>query len=1617
MSRRARFIRNIAIGLAAFLAGVAIVTVEVVKTDWFRDFVKRKIVTAAEEGTGGHVEIGAFLLDPMHLRAVVTDFVIHGYEPPGSEPYLSVRRAQVNIRIFTSLKHVWDIAYLGLDSPQANIIVFPDGSTNVPTPKTKSTSKETPLETMVDLAVGHLELTNGLLTFNSQQQPPLNLQANNLRVQLAYNNLKRSYQGQISLAPLYVASGRNSPVNFTITLPLTLHRDRIDFQNARISSARSEILINGSLENLRNPRTSAHLNGHLALADLKNAANLPLALNARNAPAFLNLDANATVADNTIQVTGLRLTIGRSNIEASGKLKDAAGNGSLAFKVQLALGELARLAGLAGQPEGTVALNGTARLNMSDNYEVAGNLQARDLSFQQGGTRIGNINLFSAMHMNPHRLDLQGLRLAAFGAEVAANASLEDFARFQVDGNLRHLDLRTATRSLGQNLPYDGIVSGPISAKGDLKAPGTKAIEAHARISIASGQHGIPVSGRVNAAYDGETDNIDVRDSFIALPHTRLDLSGSLGSRLNIALTSGDLHDLLAAASPSGPPPIALAGGQLKFTAVVTGRLTSPDISGRLAVNRFQVETRQFDALAMDLKASSSSAAVSNGNLSRGSMQTQFSASVGLRDWKATSNGPLSVQGSIRSGDLADVMALLGEPSAGYSGALVANANATGTIGNPRGTVSVQIASGTIQNEPFDNLQLRVNLADQLVTIPAASISAGAARINLTADFRHPRDTFASGQLHAHVQSNQVDLTRLRTVQKLQPNTAGQVQIDADFTADLSRTRSGGDNQIEFLPSRVNADISARGLRFEGQNYGDFSATARTGAQTVNYNVSWDFAGSNLRVNGNTQLKPGYPTTANANIAHLPVERVLALAKQDIPAKGNLSGTAHFIGTIDNPEGGIDLDLASAVVYDEPLDRVRARITYTKKSIDVPQFEIVSGPSRLELTARYDHAPQNLQAGDVQFRVNSNRLDLTRIRRIQAIRSGMGGTLQITASGAGTVSETGQHVAFRDLNVEVSAKGIAAQGKTFGDLTLTAHTTGSRLNFALDSDLASAALHGSGTAQLNGDYPLTAKLTFDNVAWTRIQALLGQGGSAALGFETVAAGQVEVNGPLTKANDLRGLLQLTRVQLQTTPQPGAAANHAVIQNQGPITATLDNGVVRLQSLHLTGPQTDLQAAGTFALQTQAVNVTLKANSNLGMLQQFSPDVLSTGDIALSTTLRGTTARPLINGRLELHNASVNYAEIPTGITNANGVVQFNGNSAAVQNLTAEVGGGKLTLGGFVAYGDVPRFGLRANATNVRVRLQQSASVLADANIQLTGRTQASMVAGTVTINQITYAPTSDVGSILARAAPPVQNAREPSPLLDNMKLDMQVRTSPSLAVQAAMAQNLQLDANLQIRGTASQPGVLGRISITQGQLLFFSSTYTVNSGTVSFYNPIRIEPVLNLSLETQAKGVDVVLKVTGPIDNMKLSYTSDPPLQFQEIVNLLATGKTPTSDPNILVNQPSQPPQTFEQMGESAIMSKALADPVASRLQRVFGVSQLSIDPTFTAGSGLPQAQLTLQQRISSNMTFTYVTALNDPNTQIIRVEWAVNPQWSTIAGRDQNGVVSLRFLYKKEFR
>jgi translocation and assembly module TamB len=500
---------------------------------------------------------------------------------------------------------------------------------------------------------------------------------------------------------------------------------------------------------------------------------------------------------------------------------------------------------------------------------------------------------------------------------------------------------------------------------------------------------------------------------------------------------------------------------------------------------------------------------------------------------------------------------------------------------------------------------------------------------------------------------------------------------------------------------------------------------------------------------------------------------------------------------------------------------------------------------------------------------------------------------------------------------------------------------------------------------------------------------------------------------------LRGRIELTRLQANTIAAPGRNVTPIVIRNEGPVVVALDKSVLNVESAHLTGPQTDIRITGAAPLQAKApMNVSVNASTNLSILQQMSRTIYADGAVMINAAVRGTLTDPLVNGRMELKNASFNVIDMPNGLSNANGTIVFNGNSANIQSLTAESGGGKVNLGGFVGFGGgTLTYNVRANANDVRVRYPEGASINTSANVTLTGTSERSVLGGTVMLQQIGFSPRQDFGSMLSRTSAPVKVPRAPSGPLTGMRLDVRIRTAPSASVQTSLAQNLQADADLHLRGTLANPGMTGRVNISEGELVFFGTKYEVNQGSISFFNPNAVQPVLNIDLQTIAKGVEVVLTVSGPIENMKLTYRSDPPLQFQELVALLASGKTPTSDPTLLANSPAVPPQSFQQMGQSALVSQAIANPVSNRLQRVFGVSRLKIDPSFTSGSELPQARLTLQQQVTSNVTFTYITNLTQANAQIIRVEWAMNDQWSAIATREENGRFGVDFFYKKKFR
>ena len=58
---------------------------------------------------------------------------------------------------------------------------------------------------------------------------------------------------------------------------------------------------------------------------------------------------------------------------------------------------------------------------------------------------------------------------------------------------------------------------------GDLSAAGHTGLRAEAQLSVFPGSQGVPVSGKIQATYEGAGDTVRMGPSYIEFPHSRLD--------------------------------------------------------------------------------------------------------------------------------------------------------------------------------------------------------------------------------------------------------------------------------------------------------------------------------------------------------------------------------------------------------------------------------------------------------------------------------------------------------------------------------------------------------------------------------------------------------------------------------------------------------------------------------------------------------------------------------------------------------------------------------------------------------------------------------------------------------------------------------------------------------------------------------------------------------------------------------------------------------------------------------------------------------------------------------------------------------------------------------------
>ena len=752
-------------------------------------------------------------------------------------------------------------------------------------------------------------------------------------------------------------------------------------------------------------------------------------------------------------------------------------------------------------------------------------------------------------------------------------------------------------------------------------------------------------------------------------------------------------------------------------------------------------------------------------------------------------------------------------------------------------------------------------------------------------------------------------------------------------------------------------------------------------------------------------------TLRNGDLAKLAAE-----AGKNWPVEGAVSGALKLDGTWGNPSIVADAHATKVTAWGEQVAKASVEARCAAGLIEVLRGEADAGGGHLSFTGAW-------RRSTVEFRIKGTKLSLGHVARLREMVGNAGGSAEVDAAGTARVDH--DRIELETLRGSLAVTNVSVNGELLGGVTAGAETVDSTLKVSAEARLPDATLKAEGEWKLEGDYSGRAQLTASPISLATVdRAVTAVRGEPAhsLPFVGSVSGSATMTGPLADPNQLRGEVRLEQIRVAPNPavqsRAGAAPPEITLTNAAPVIFDVSKTGADIREARFTAIDTELSARGRIGFgDRNPCDASVTGSINLRILRLFNSDLLASGHANARATIRGSLDNPQLSGRLELQNASLYLADLPNGVDKTNGVIVFDRNRATIQRLTAESGGGRVSFTGFVGFaGPVLTYRVAARAEAVRYRSSQGASITMDATLDLTGTSETSLASGNVTVVRAAFNPSTDIGSLLAQAAKPVATPPQPSEYFRGLRFDIHVDTAQHLDVQTSLARNLQGQADLHITGTPQHPVVLGNISVSEGSVEFFGNRYTINRGEVHFYNPLEIEPVVDLDLETHERGITVDIILNGPLDRLSLSYRSDPPLKSEQIVALLAVGRSPNA-PGALASTQATGQTALLESGSNALLQQALTAPVTGRLERFFGVSHIRLDPQLTDITTVPQARLSVEQQISKDVTLTYTTNLARTQEQLVQIEWDLSRKWSVVAVRDENGFFGIDFQYRKRFK
>lgn len=976
-------------------------------------------------------------------------------------------------------------------------------------------------------------------------------------------------------------------------------------------------------------------------------------------------------------------------------------------------------------------------------------------------------------------------------------------------------------------------------------------------------------------------------------------------------------------------------------------------------------------------------------------------------------NGDLDFDGTVNEANISQASRLVSGNALGWAGAASGRIHFADPLGGPpdfkiSGDVRISPLSGKIPVS--GNVRFSYNAR-------GSAIAFGSSQVNLP----HTRLAFSGsprGALQVALESDDMD--------DLAPLLASVPSLEAALPAWVQHVGLSFSGQIVTAAAdpRLQGDFTLRRAVLQGEAWGPVRGhliLSQSAAEFSNVTASDGAAhasGAARLVLNNWKFDPQSVFRIQTRFSDIDLAKALAgLSPRLHVSAGTASGSLDLSGSVANPFGSVRIGARKLTINGQPVDSAQIAVRLAGRQVRIERARLASGQAVVTISGVYERAADTWDSGDLRVKVESSGFPIGRVLPMRSNRYGLAANMQVHGAAAAHVADG--KIEPTKADGVLMLRNIRLNGVPLGSAKVTAATTGTLVQARLSGEILHAPLSGNLRIDAAPGAPAKGQLRLGRLALNEVAALVRPGARAALPVSGWMEGGVDFDGPLDDPARMHALAHIDHLQLLAkvpSADSGAGANDLAIRNIGALVFEIDNAVASVRSFHLGGQDTGIAVLGTIPVSAdKTMDLTVGGSADLRIFELFDSRVRASGKSLISASVRGTVGDPAVEGTLELKNGSFFLDDVPNGLTAVNGTVSFNRDRATIRTMTAESGGGKLNLGGFVSFGGGPLvYNVSASAQNVRIRPAGGVSITANGSLRLSGTSYNGVLGGTISVSHIVVSANSDWAGLLAPVAAPAPLPGNANNFISGLQFDVHVVSAPNLQLTSSLGRDLETQIDLRLRGTLNQPVLLGSVSANQGELKIFGTNYTINHAEVHFTNPVEIEPAVDLDLQTQLHGVTVNITVAGSLNKLNINYRSDPPLQPRDIIALLAVGETPGTAANV-VNAPTAAETAALESSANTVLGQAIS-PESGRLQKLFGITNIKIDPLAQGSTVTPESRLTVQQQISRNITVTYVTNLAQTSEQIFRLEWALSRQYSVIAERDDNGEFGIDIQYKKRF-